>query len=64
MSKEDKVSNRPCILTYEGEIIGAFVDPEQILVLEGMHPYVIKQFRTKEALIRGAMRGAVYPSVS
>ena len=61
MSKDTILEARPFLITFDGDILGTFVDPNSVLVLEGMHPAARRRFRAKEQLIRTAQGSTVYP---
>ena len=51
---------RPCLITHEGEVIGMFADPEEVLILEGMHPGAKKRLKARWALMRTSQGSTVY----
>ena len=60
LSKEDMLELRPVILTFDGEPIGVFADPNGVVVIEDMHPAVRQSFRAKENVIRSGMGNTSY----
>lgn len=45
----------PVEITLDGEVIGAFVDPNEIIYIGDLHPYVRNSLKAKEALARSGM---------
>jgi hypothetical protein len=50
---------KPCIVTGEGEVIGLWVDPNDIVCLMDLHPTVRRQFKAREELVRRGMPSPV-----
>lgn len=50
---------KPCLVTADGEVIGLWVDPDDIVCLMDLHPRVKTQFKTREQMVRKGMPSPV-----
>jgi len=60
MGKEELLAKRPLIVTFEGEPIGLWADPNSTITIEDLHPAVRRKFRAMESTIRASMGNANY----
>lgn len=54
-TEEQLEACRPCIITFNGEVIGGFVDITKTIIIEDLHPNVQNQFKLRENLARAGM---------
>lgn len=55
MSREGLKDIIPAEITFDGDVIGAWVDPNEIIYIGDLHPFVRNSLKAKEALARSGM---------